>query len=92
MDVALSIGAFDIALEAMGDVKAEPWMVDELRKGEAAVRRLRRQLEQRLAGEKPRGCARCGHPVTGRPDRKYCSDRCRQAAHQLRQAGGAANG
>jgi hypothetical protein len=100
-DVILSIGAIDggldTVLRAMSastkvDLKIEPWMADELRRGESAVRRLRIQVEQQLAGERPRGCARCGHPVTGRADRKYCSDRCRQAAHQHRRARSATNG
>jgi len=68
------------------DVTAEVWMVAELRRAEAGIRRLRRQLEQRLGGGQPRHCAKCRQPVTGRPDRLYCSDRCRQAAHRSRHA------
>jgi hypothetical protein len=67
------------------DVKAEPWMAAELRKAETAIRQLRCQVEERLAPERYRPCAYCRGPVAGRADRKYCSDRCRQAAHRLRR-------
>lgn len=67
-------------------VKVDPEMVVYLREAEARIRRLRRQVEDRLAEAEPRPCARCRKPVTGRPDRKFCSDRCRQAAYQHRRA------
>ena len=59
-------------------------MVTQLRDAERRIRLLRRDIEQRLAETAPRPCARCRKPVTGRADRKYCSDTCRQAAHQSR--------
>ena len=31
-----------------------------------------------------RTCIQCGDPVTGRSDQKYCSPRCRVAAHRAR--------
>ena len=65
-------------------ITIEPWMAGLLREAEARVRRLRRDVEQRLAGGDPRKCARCRRPFTGRPDRKFCSDTCRQAAYKLR--------
>jgi hypothetical protein len=75
-NVVLSIGALEgIGLAAMDGAEVVPWMAEELRKGEAAVRLLRREVEQRLAGEKPRGCAECGRPFSGRADRRYCSAR-----------------
>jgi hypothetical protein len=66
-------------------ITVEPWMADALREAEARVRRLRRQVEDRLAGAEARQCARCRKPLTGRPDRKFCSDTCRQAAYQSRR-------
>jgi hypothetical protein len=74
------------------DVTAEPWMVAELRHAETSARRLRLQLEQRLPGAgQPRHCARCGEPFSGRPDKVYCSSRCRQEAHRLRHEPGGAS-
>jgi predicted nucleic acid-binding Zn ribbon protein len=57
-----------------------------LREAEARIRHLRRQAEDQLAGAEPRPCARCSWPVTGRADRRFCSDRCRKAAHRRRPA------
>lgn len=68
----------------VGDVTVEPWMITDLRAAEAAVRQLRRQMEQRLAGT-PRTCAGCGRPLAGRADRRYCSGRCRQGALRSRR-------
>jgi hypothetical protein len=72
------------------DVTAQLWMVAELRRAETSARRLRGQLEQRLPGaaDPPRHCARCGDPLSGRPDKLYCSSRCRQEAHRLRSTCG----
>jgi hypothetical protein len=67
-------------------ITVEPWMIGALREAEARARRLRRQVEQRLGEAQSRPCARCSKPVTGRPDRRYCSDRCRQGAHRARHA------
>jgi hypothetical protein len=55
---------------------------------EASIRRLRRQIEQRLDGTVPRVCAGCGGPLAGRADRQYCSGRCRQAALRSRRGDG----
>jgi hypothetical protein len=68
------------------NVKVDNETVLLLRYAETRVRRLRKQVEARLAEAEPRMCARCRRPVTGRPDRKYCSDRCRQSAYQVRRA------
>lgn len=71
---------------AIDEVTVEPWMIEELKKAEAGVRRLRRQLEARLAAGPARLCPRCRKPVIGRADRTYCSDGCRIAAHRRRHA------
>lgn len=63
-------------------ITIEPWMVDSLREGEARLRRLRLQIEQHLAGQRGQSCAQCRRPIVGRTDRKFCSNRCRQAAHR----------
>jgi hypothetical protein len=67
-------------------VEAEQWMADALREAEARVRLLRRSVEQRLADADPRPCPQCRKPITGRPDKMYCSGRCRQEAHRTRHA------
>lgn len=33
------------------------------------------------------GCGRCTRPMSGRRDRRYCSDRCRVAAYRAQRAG-----
>jgi hypothetical protein len=57
--------------------------IAELRRGETAVRRLRKRL-QALQGGVDRDCARpgCDRPVAGRPDALYCSTYCRVYAHR----------
>ena len=70
-------------------VKVEPWMVGELRAAEASIRRLRREIEARLASAASRPSAGCGQPVTAtRSDARYCSGRCRQAALRSRRGDG----
>ena len=66
------------------DVELAPWMVESLREAEAATRRLRIAIEQRLAGVQ-RTCGRCVGEISGRSDRRYCSDACRQAGHRSRR-------
>ncbi|MGO9421175.1 hypothetical protein [Roseiarcus sp.] len=42
-----------------------------------------RQIDRSYAKKKWRpACAHCGAPVVGRSDRKFCSDKCRVAAHR----------
>jgi len=42
-----------------------------------------RQIDRTYAKKKWRpACAHCGAPVVGRSDRKFCSDKCRVAAHR----------
>ena len=78
------------ALESFGaGVTVEPWMITELREAEASIRRLRREMEQRLSGTGGRRCAGCGQALTAtRSDARYCSGRCRQAALRTRQGDG----
>ena len=66
------------------EITIEPWMVEELAKGERLTRRYRLHLEALLADE-PRTCARCQQPIAGRADRRFCSDACRIAAHHAKQ-------
>lgn len=68
------------------DPKANYETLACLREAERRVRLLRRQVEDQLSGVGPRACAQCRRPLAGRPDRKFCSDRCRQAAHVTRHA------
>jgi hypothetical protein len=62
------------------EVTIYPWMIEELAKGERSLREWRLHLESLLADE-PRTCARCRTPMSGRADKKYCSDACRIEAH-----------
>ncbi len=58
-----------------------PWCIEELRKGEAEVRRFRGRIEAFLA-DSERHCPACGAVVTGRADRRYCGATCRQRARR----------
>ena len=49
---------------------------------------MRAQRRERARESEVRSCQQCGEPMTGRADRKYCSARCRVAAHRAK--GGAA--
>ena len=55
-------------------------LITELRRGETAVRHLRKRLEA-LLGQVQRSCPVCGAAVSGRPDAVYCGSRCRLRAH-----------
>lgn len=58
-----------------------PLAIELLHDAELGARRLRQRLEA-LHARTGRPCPVCGNPVTGRVDRMYCSDRCRQRAHR----------
>ena len=58
-----------------------PRYIDELRKGEAEVRRLRYRLEAFL-DDSERHCPVCDTAVTGRADQVYCGATCRQRARR----------
>ncbi|WP_219413939.1 hypothetical protein [Pseudonocardia nigra] len=62
-------------------------LIGELRKGEAAIRKLRQRLEALQSGL-DRVCARedCTRPVAGRADARYCGPDCRLRAHRSRKA------
>lgn len=84
-DLVMGLGALSGSRFPAADmqrVTVEPWMVAELVKAETAVRGFRHQLEAQLSDE-PRRCDRCGEPIGGRSDRRFCSDRCRIEAHLL---------
>lgn len=89
-DVITSAGVANASLGYFGtEVNVEPWMVGELREAEASIRRLRREVEARLAGAASRPCDGCGRPVSAtRSDARYCSGRCRQAALRSRRSNG----
>jgi hypothetical protein len=67
------------------EVNITPTMIDDLREREGNLRRLRVELEHRMAGQ-ARICDRpgCETVVYGRADRRYCSTTCRVAAHRSR--------
>jgi len=58
-----------------------PLAIELLQAAEVSARRLRQRLEA-LHARTSRPCPVCGTPVTGRIDRVYCGDRCRQRAHR----------
>lgn len=62
-------------------VEVQPWWLDHLAEHERATRRLRLRLQASLDAN-PRTCGNCGDPLAGRTDRRFCSDRCRVAAHR----------
>ncbi|MFZ6003791.1 MAG: hypothetical protein ACOYXM_07620 [Actinomycetota bacterium] len=79
-----SLGSYGAAdLSSFRGAEVKPWMADALRSGEAGLRRLRRQVEARLA-DVERRCTHCGREVAGRADRLYCSNRCKVAACRAR--------
>jgi hypothetical protein len=80
-DVARALAQVPDLADFRGAEVDEP-TVALLREAETRVRHLRQQAENQLAGAEPRPCARCGGSVTGRADRRFCSDRCRKAAHR----------
>lgn len=65
----------------------QPWWIEHLEESERAIRRLRLQLQASLDAD-PRRCGHCELPIAGRSDRKFCSDRCRVAAHRRQRATG----
>lgn len=79
-EAVLSTGVLPYTAAHFERLTVEPWMIDHLAKAETTVRDLRHQLEAHLT-KSPRRCARCGDPIGGRSDRRFCSDRCRIAAH-----------
>jgi hypothetical protein len=66
------------------DRKHVPYWVQQLREVEAGARRLRYRLEELDRGIEQRKCWTCHGAVTGRRDRVYCSDACRQRMHRKR--------
>jgi hypothetical protein len=50
----------------------------------AYVQRARRWRRKTI----PTTCAHCSAPLTGRSDRRFCSGKCRTAAHRRRSEGG----
>jgi hypothetical protein len=65
-------------------IEVTPEHAELLRAAEARIRLLRRDVEDRLSGAEVRRCAWCRRPVTGRPDRRYCTNTCRQMAYRQR--------
>jgi hypothetical protein len=66
------------------DLADVPWWTEVLGEAERSVRQLRHQLELLGAGEQ-RTCHGCSRPMTGRANRRYCTDACRQRAYRSRQ-------
>ena len=67
-------------LQALNRNGLDDWIAD-LRRGETAVRHLRKRLEA-LRDEVQRICPVCGAAVSGRPDAVYCGSKCRLRAHR----------
>lgn len=63
------------------DRRGLDYLIAELRKGEADVRRFRKRLEA-LQAEVDRPCPECGRQVVGRADAVYCTSECRVRAHR----------
>lgn len=63
------------------DAEWEEW-VEAFRTAEAGMRRARLRLEALQAGEVLPECEQCGETIVGRSDARYCSTRCRVAAHR----------
>src|SRR5487761_335876 len=75
----------DLDFERLDRDQLGQWIRD-LRKAEAAVRRLRKRLEALQAGIRPGPCRACGQPFSGRPDAVYCGTTCRVRAHRARNS------
>lgn len=54
------------------------WKLPDRQRGRPLSRPL-------LAPSDGRCCRRCGRPLSGRADRRYCSDACRVAAHRAQK-------
>src|SRR4051812_23939004 len=76
------IGAPDFSVEQLASVVVEPWWVDHLAASERAIRELRHRIEALTTDHHQRTCNQCGMPISGRSDRKFCSDACRIKAHR----------
>ena len=63
------------------DGEWEEWL-EAFRTAEAGMRRARLRLEALQAGEVLPECEQCGETIVGRSDARYCSTRCRVAAHR----------
>jgi uncharacterized C2H2 Zn-finger protein len=75
-----------IADMTASDVTAEQWdeWAEGLRRREAVYREARLRLEALRDGEVLPECEQCGETFVGRSDARYCSTRCRVAAHRGR--------
>jgi IS5 family transposase len=69
-----------------GDVTTEQWddWLEGLRRRETVYREARIRLEALRSGEILPECKRCGETIVGRADARYCSTRCRVAAHRAK--------
>ena len=65
------------------DGEWEEWL-EAFRTAEAGMRRARLRLEALQAGEVLPECEQCGETIVGRSDARYCSTRCRVAAHRAK--------
>lgn len=80
--------SFDSALAGLSvdDVDPSDWdiWIKGLRRRETVYRSARLRLEALRAGEVLPVCAQCGETIAGRSDARYCSTRCRVAAHRAK--------
>ena len=67
------------------DAEWDEW-IRNLRAGEAGLRAMRLRVEALRDGEALPECQHCGESFAGRSDARYCSTRCRVAAHRAKGA------
>jgi len=82
-----SVGNIDVLRQGLHSVEGvapevlADWDAD-LTVAIRGLSQLRAEVRAELEGEQGRSCTNCGGSMSGRADRRYCSNRCRQAAHR----------
>jgi hypothetical protein len=62
-----------------------PMWLEQLKKAQSSIRKLRARLQTLLDLESATAeCRGCGAPMVGRTDKEYCKPACRQRAYRLR--------
>lgn len=73
----------ELTAEGVADYEWNDWL-DGLRRRETVYRNARLRLEALRSGEVLPECEQCGETIVGRSDARYCSTRCRVAAHRAK--------
>ena len=85
LNVVQGAGVHEVVFDRLDlsrlDREQLPRCVEELRRAETEVRRLRGRIEAFLA-DSERRCPVCDTAVTGRADQVYCGATCRQRARR----------